>query len=430
MMKTFEDQEIPSNYFTAVDIIKAIEELNMNKSVDEFGLCAEHLKFCKNEIAPYLTKLFNNIIETLKTPGTFKTGILFHVLKKDKDPSDVNSYRGITVTPVPGKAFEYCILPKLNLQNITDLQFGFTKGLNPLISSFNISESKYDQTRKNSEFYMGFLDVKSAFDVGQHDIILDKLLESNIPSFLWLVIKDLYSNLTTKKLEKGRKNKCGKKNKACKTNSVCTNGLWVHGTNGLDPVTSYKIYNTYVLPRLLYGLEAIPLNKTNITQLESFHRKILRHLQSLPQRTAIAAIYLLIGGLLIEAELHKKQLSFLHNLLSSNVQRVKDIIIRQMSVNYDNPNSLFSTIREILLKYGLPPIHLLQESLPSKMKWKSIVTKQLNTYWLNTLRDDAESKSTLRYMETKHLLIGKNHPVWNIFDKTKAEVRKPIIKLE
>lgn len=31
-------------------------------------------------------------------------------------------------------------------------------------------------------------------------------------------------------------------------------------------------------------------------------------------------------------------------------------------------------------------------------------------------------------METKHLLIGKNHSVWTIFDKTKAEVRKAIIK--
>ncbi|CAC5425615.1 unnamed protein product [Mytilus coruscus] len=107
----------------------------------------------------------------------------------------LNSY--ITVTPILGKVFEYCISPQLNLENITELQFGFTKGLNPLISSFIISESKYDKTRKNSEFYMGLLDVKSAFDVVQNDIILDKLLDSKIHSFLWLVIKDLYSNLTT-----------------------------------------------------------------------------------------------------------------------------------------------------------------------------------------------------------------------------------------
>ena len=99
-----------------------------------------------------------------------------------------------------------------------------------------------------------------------------------------------------------------------------------------------------------------------------------------------------------------------------------------MSVNYDNPNSFFSKIREILLKYGLPPIHLLQETLPSKLKWKSLVTKHLNTYWQNTLRDDAESKSTLKHMDIEHLIVGKNHPVWTIFDKTKAEVRKAIIK--
>ena len=40
-------------------------------------------------------------------------------------------------------------------------------------------------------------------------------------------------------------------------------GSGVHGTNGLDPKTSYQIYNTYVLPRLLYGLEVLPLKTTH-----------------------------------------------------------------------------------------------------------------------------------------------------------------------
>ena len=31
----------------------------------------------------------------------------------------------------------------------------------------------------------------------------------------------------------------------------------VHGTNGLIPRTSYKIYQVYVIPRLLYGLETL-----------------------------------------------------------------------------------------------------------------------------------------------------------------------------
>jgi hypothetical protein len=46
-------------------------------------------------------------------PGIFKTGILTPVLKKLKEATKMNNYRGITVTPVFAKLFEYVLLPKL-----------------------------------------------------------------------------------------------------------------------------------------------------------------------------------------------------------------------------------------------------------------------------------------------------------------------------
>ena len=58
----------------------------------------------------------------------------------------------------------------------------------------------------------------------------------------------------------------------------------VHGCNGLNPKTSYKIYQVYVIPRLLYGLEVLPINKTQIKQLSTFHLDILRNIQSLPKK--------------------------------------------------------------------------------------------------------------------------------------------------
>ncbi|CAG2223523.1 unnamed protein product [Mytilus edulis] len=73
-------------------------------------------------------------------------------------------------------------------------------------------------------------------------------------------------------------------------------GSGVHGTNGLNPEISYQIYRTYVIPRLIYGLEVLPLTKSNLEDLEKFHRKNLRHLQSLPERTSNAAV-LLFGSL-------------------------------------------------------------------------------------------------------------------------------------
>ena len=49
-----------------------------------------------------------------------------------------------------------------------------------------------------------------------------------------------------------------------------------HGTNGLNPVTSFQIYKTYVHPRLLYRLEILPVNKTHIVTLEKLHKNSLR----------------------------------------------------------------------------------------------------------------------------------------------------------
>ena len=63
-------------------------------------------------------------------------------------------------------------------------------------------------------------------------------------------------------------------------------GSGFHGTNGIDAVTSHRIYHTYVLPRLIYGLEVLPLKKKHVENLESFHRKSMRYLQSLPPKNS------------------------------------------------------------------------------------------------------------------------------------------------
>ena len=107
------------------------------------------------------------------------------------------------------------------------------------------------------------------------------------------------------------------------------------GTNGWNPATSYQIYKTYILLRLLYGLEVMPLKKSLIS-MEQFHKSSLR----IPERTATVAIYLLLGALPVEAEIHKKQLSLLHAILNSDNRKIKAVLDRQISVNFDNKDSL------------------------------------------------------------------------------------------
>lgn len=185
--------------FTDEEVQNSIDKLNTNKSSDAYGISAGHLKNRKEVIFSFLTKIFNKILEIRKAPTSFKTGVLAPELKTEKDATLCTSYRGITVTPIIGKTFEYGMLGKLKLNNKTDLQFGFTEGLNPIMASLLISEAKCEKIKKNSkDINIGILDVQSSFDVVQHKILLDKLIDQSIHPTSWLIIKDLYSGLTSK----------------------------------------------------------------------------------------------------------------------------------------------------------------------------------------------------------------------------------------
>jgi hypothetical protein len=81
----------------------------------------------------------------------------------------------------------------------------------------------------------------------------------------------------------------------------------LHGTNGMNPLAAIKMYEAYVIPKLLYGVEILPLNATQTALLSKFHIANLRRLQSLPTRTAIGIVYLLVGAMPIEAEIHRRQ---------------------------------------------------------------------------------------------------------------------------
>lgn len=64
--------------------------------------------------------------------------------------------------------------------------------------------------------------------------------------------------------------------------------------NGMTPITTHKLWRSYAVPRLTYGLEVMPLTATDDECIEGIHRKILRQLQGLPMATANTAVYILI----------------------------------------------------------------------------------------------------------------------------------------
>ena len=75
-------------------------------------------------------------------------------------------------------------------------------------------------------------------------------------------------------------------------------GAGLHGQNGVNPMVSLTMWNVFVLPCLLYGLDILTLIKTEISKINQSHKKFLKQIMHLPDRTADAAIYILSDQIL------------------------------------------------------------------------------------------------------------------------------------
>ena len=118
-------------------------------------------------------------------------------------------YRGITLFPTLCKIYEMILLNRLEKfaadnKYFSELLFGFRKGVGCIEASFTILETINHMLERGSKVFSCFLDVRKAFDTVWIDGLLFKLFsELGISGRMWLVIKDLYTNVKAKVLYAG-----------------------------------------------------------------------------------------------------------------------------------------------------------------------------------------------------------------------------------
>ena len=134
----------------------------------------------------------------------------------------------------------------------------------------------------------------------------------------------------------------------------------------------------------LYGIETLKFSKSDIQKLERLQLKICRQIQGLPDRTANAVTYALLGIETVEAAVDKLMLSFFGNIIQNGSSIEFRIIERQQVMSTKNKNAFASRIRNILEKYNLPTIITLMESVPPKEVWKRMVKNAVEFYWKQT----------------------------------------------
>ena len=202
-------------------------------------------------------------------------------------------------------------------------------------------------------------------------------------------------------------------------------GAGLHGENGLSISASLHIFAIYVVPKMLYGLEAIHINNPNMKRLETAHRALLRDIQGLPKRTATPAVYLLSGSLPLEAQIDRRRLRILPSLRDNPTLRA--IIHRQIAIKPDKSHSWVVETQALLRKYQLPHICKVVELVNSKVQWKRAVDEAIQEYWSDHIEEEARQKSTLKHL-SKLFTINKPHQLWQATGNTVRDVRRATIK--
>ena len=206
-------------------------------------------------------------------------------------------------------------------------------------------------------------------------------------------------------------------------------GAGFHGHNRLNPKVTKTIYNLYVLPRLLYGLETVILLQKDIDILNDFHKDMLRRIQHLPQRTALPVVYGLVGQFPIEFELHRRQFTLFGNIVREKCIE-KDLALRQLAVKDDNSHSWFIMIKKNLYKYGLPSPYELLENPPTKYVWKRAVNEKLVKYWKERLASEALKKTSLQFWNHNNIQYNVCSQVWSCAGRDTVSVHKANIHVK
>ena len=205
-------------------------------------------------------------------------------------------------------------------------------------------------------------------------------------------------------------------------------GAGLHGLNGTGPKVAKHLINVYVTPVLLHSLEALILSDSDYKSLEQFYRTLLRQVQHLPSNCANPAVYLLLGCIPIEGQIHIRMLTFFCSVLR-RPSIGRQVIERQLAVKNVKSHSWTVQIRNILAMYNLPSAYQLLNNPPTKNGWKCAVEKAVCDHWLTELQEKASTMSTLQFLDPFACDLENLHSTWGI-DADPMEVHMATVKVK
>jgi exonuclease III len=161
------------------EVGKLITQLNNKKSMDIYFLNASILKMSLPYIVHIITHIYNLSIYQNTFPSVFKKAKVISI-PKSNDISDIDNFRPISILPILSKPLERYIHQHLTsyLENknlLHPFQSGFRCKHSCQTALTRLCDTWLDAI--NSRLMIGtvFLDLRKAFDMVNHDILIKKL---------------------------------------------------------------------------------------------------------------------------------------------------------------------------------------------------------------------------------------------------------------
>jgi len=175
-----------------------ISRLHAGKAADIAGLTAEHLTHSHPSLPVVLGKLFKLIFQHGYVPEGFRQSYIVPVPKvKDCRIKSMtcNDFRGIAISPIVSKIFEYCILHKFNqFLGSCDVQFGFKKGLGCRNAIYTVRKIIDRYVEGGSTVNVCSIDLTKAFDKVNHSALYMKLMKRHVPVELLRLLESWLSD--------------------------------------------------------------------------------------------------------------------------------------------------------------------------------------------------------------------------------------------